>query len=102
MKSSLEKEMLQIKNEKADLLEKYSNLEKEYSKLKNENIALYREKCDLEFALSKKNDSNEITILELRSKIEILNERIVYLSTENENMKREYKESLKNNKVYQG
>ena len=95
----MEKELIQLKNEKSDVIEKYNNLEKEYTKLKNENIVLYREKCDLEFALNKKNDSNEITILELKSKIEILNEKIVYLSNENESFKREYKESLKKNKV---
>ena len=98
-KNLYEKEILDIKIEKNIVIEKLNNLDKEYSKIKNENITIYREKCELELALSKKNDGNEMTILELRSKIEILNEKLQYLNNENANIKRDYKEALKRKKV---
>ena len=98
-KQLFEKEVLELKNEKTILQEKFNLTEKEYSKLKNDNITLYREKCEFELALSKKNDGNEITILELRSKIDILNEKVIYLNTENESLKKDYKEALKRKKV---
>jgi outer membrane lipoprotein-sorting protein len=76
-----------------------NSIEKDNSKLKSDYTNLLKEKHELELNLSRKNDSNEITILEMKSKLENLNERMIFISNENESLKQKFKENLKKKQV---